>query len=172
MWRGAVFAILGIHRHRKGDLVAGAMDVKHSVKLDLAGALRRDFAYDVIRPQDDVGIPAALQNIGVHSLVASFATAVAAGRVHDQLAGCGAAHGVEMDIPTFERKRAVNLVCRTSQRVNSTLVCAGSMTNAPCKAGMESAANATAVVTKNVKRETRGSFFIESASASPGPVHL
>ena len=82
-----VLAVGGVYRGGHEDFVLHAMNREDSVHLHLRLAFGRDLAIHAIGTEGDFGVFGALQNAGVHALIAGRAAALAAGGVDHEFAG-------------------------------------------------------------------------------------
>src|SRR6266851_4034169 len=97
---------LRLHRHCQ--FVFAAVQNKNPVHLNRKRSLRRDFPFHAVRPENDVGVLPACENLFVHFLVASIVAAVPACRVDHNLTTGFAGRGVNVQCPIFKRKRSMN----------------------------------------------------------------
>ena len=88
-------------------LVVGTVNAEHTVDLDRGCALGKDFTFNAIRPENDVGVFFALQNFLMHLLVTHPITAMAAGGIKYYFATDVAGRWVVVHPPPFKIKTSV-----------------------------------------------------------------
>ena len=105
----------GVHRGGHEDFVLRAMNREDAVHLHLRLAFGRHLALHAIGTEGDFGIFGALQNAGVHALVARRAAALAAGGIDDEFAGCLAGLRVEAQRAALQLETPVDGVQQAAE---------------------------------------------------------
>src|ERR1035438_4163494 len=105
----------GVHRDRQQDLVLHAVYRERAVQLRYRLTNGSDVAIHAIGTEDDFGVLRALQNGGVHPLIAGRAAALAAGGVDHQFAGRLTGPRVEAQGAALKVKVPVNGVQRAAE---------------------------------------------------------
>ena len=96
-------------------LVVGPANTEDPVDLEVRLALIGHSAVDPVRPENDLGIGGALQDLFMHLSVPHSVSGAAAGGIDDDLAADNSGGGIEMNASPLQIKLAMNGVNGVTQ---------------------------------------------------------